>query len=58
MKRKIFLINKFRHQILFWAIGLMRRVFADGPVDWGSIQGRVLPKTHKMVLDVALLDQG
>ena len=31
-------------------------MFANGPGDWGSIPGRVIPKTQKMVLDAALLD--
>ena len=34
----------------------MRRVFANGPGDHGSIPGRVIPKTQKMVLDAALLN--
>ena len=33
----------------------MSRVFANGPGDQVSIQGRVIPKTQKMVLDIALL---
>ena len=33
----------------------MSTVFANGPGDWGSIPGRVIPKTQKMVLDTALL---
>ena len=33
----------------------MVRVFANGPGDWGSILGWVIPKTQKMVLDAALL---
>ena len=37
-------------------IGLMSRVFANGPGDRGSIPGRVIPKTQKMVLDAALLN--
>ena len=32
------------------------RVFANGPGDLGSIQGRVIPKTLKMVLDISLLN--
>ena len=32
------------------------RVFANGPGDLGSIPGRVIPKTQKMVLDVSLLN--
>ena len=34
----------------------MSRVFANGPGDWGSVPGRVIPKTQKMVLDAALLN--
>ena len=37
-------------------IGLMRSVFANGQGDWGSIPGRVLTKTQKMVFDAALLN--
>ena len=32
------------------------RVFANGPGDLGSIPGRVIPKTLKMVLDTTLLN--
>ena len=31
-------------------------VFTNDPVDRGSIPGWVIPKTQKMVLDVALLN--
>ena len=34
----------------------MVRVFANGPGDRGSILGRVIPKTKKMVLDASLLN--
>ena len=34
---------------------LMSRVFTNGPGDQGSIPGQVIPKTRKMILDVALL---
>ena len=34
----------------------MGRVFANGPGDLGSILGRVIPKTLKMVLDTSLLN--
>ena len=37
-------------------IGLGVRVFANGPGDLGSIPGRVMPKTQKMVLDASLLN--
>ena len=33
----------------------MVREFANGPGDRGSIPGRVIPKTQKMVLDATLL---
>ena len=39
------------------AIGQMSRVFNNGPEDPGSIPGRVIPKTQKMVFD-ATKDQG
>ena len=31
-------------------------VFTKGLGDWGSIPGRVIPKTQKMILDVSLLN--
>ena len=34
----------------------MVRVLANGPGDLGSIAGRVIPKTQKMVLDATLLN--
>ena len=34
----------------------IRLVFANGPGDQGSIPGRIIPKTLKMVLDISLLD--
>ena len=37
-------------------IGLVGRVFANGPGDRGSIPGRAIPKTLKMVLDTSLLN--
>ena len=41
---------------VYWAIGLMSRVFTNGLGDQGSILGQVIPKTQKMVLDAALLN--
>ena len=32
----------------------MSRVFANGLEDWGSIPGRVIPKTQKMVVNATL----
>ena len=37
-------------------IGLVGRVFANGPGDLGSIPGRVTPKTLNIVLDTSLLN--
>ena len=37
-------------------IGLVGRVFANRPGDVGSIPGRVIPETLKMVLDTSLLN--
>ncbi len=41
---------------IYWATGLMSRVFANGLGDQGSIPGQVIPKTQKMVLDATLLN--
>ena len=41
---------------LIRAIGLMSRVFANGPGDLVSISARVIPKIQKMVLDATLLN--
>ena len=37
-------------------ISQVGRVFANNPGDLGSILGRVIPKTLKMVLDTSLLN--
>ena len=37
-------------------IGLVGRVFTNGPGDLGSISGRIIPKTLEMVLDTSLLN--
>ena len=42
--------------ISYLAIGLMNRVFANGPGDRGSIPSRVIAKTQKVVLDATLLN--
>ena len=41
---------------IYRLIGLIDRVFANGPGDLGSIPGRVIPKTLKRVLDTSLLN--
>ena len=38
------------------AIGLMSRVFLNGPGDRSLIPGQVIPKTQKMVLGATLLN--
>ena len=40
----------------FSDIGLVGRVFANGPEDLCSISGRVIRKTLKIVLDTSLLN--
>ena len=37
-------------------IGMMVRVFVNGSEDLGSIQGQVIPKTQKMLLDSSSLN--
>ena len=37
-------------------VGLMSRVFANGPGDRGSIPDRVIPKIQKIVRDATLLN--
>ena len=41
---------------IFWSIGVVGRVFTNGPGAWSSIPGRVIPKTQKMVLNATLLN--
>ena len=41
---------------IYVLIGLVGRVLANGPEDLGSIPGRVIPKTLKMILDTSLLN--
>ena len=42
--------------IEYWLIGLVGRVFTNGPGDQGSVSGQVIPKTQKMVLDASLFN--
>ena len=41
---------------IFQLIGLVGKVFANGPGDRGSIPGRIIPKILKMVIDTSLLN--
>ena len=52
------LIVETYYKSFMWyrAIGLMSRVFDNGPEDPGSIPGRVIPMTQKMILNAALLN--
>ena len=49
---KYYLPTDYSHQL----IGLVGRVFANGPGDLGSIPCQVIPKTLKMVIDTSLLN--
>ena len=49
-------INTHTHRHTHTHTGPAVRVFANGPGDLGSIPGRVIPKTLKMVLDTTLLN--
>ena len=46
----------FIHTFVCRLIGLEGKVFTNGPGDLGSILGRIIPKTLKMVLDTSLLN--
>ena len=43
-------------QIFFHLLVIKEVTFANDPGDLGSIPGRVIPKTLKMVLDTSLLN--
>ena len=55
-KKCIFAQIKMIKKYFYQNFGLVGRVFANGPGDLGSIPGRVIPKTLKMVLDTSLLN--
>ena len=56
-KESILVALNYGHQLfLNRLIGIVGTVFANGPVDLGSIPGRVIRKTLKMVLDTTLLN--
>ena len=48
--------NTHTHTHTHAHIGLAVRVFTSGPGGLGSIPGRVIPKTQKVVLDASLLN--
>ena len=53
-KKELQLLDKNIGRYLY--IGIIVRVFAIGLGDLGSITGRVIPKTQKMVLDATMLN--
>ena len=55
--RNVFaLVSIYEYMHVCICVWLVCRVFANGPEDQGSIPGRVIPKTLKMVLDTSLLN--
>ena len=50
------LILVLRSNYIDRLVGLVGRVFANGPVDLGSVPSRVIPKTLEMVLDTSFLN--
>ena len=56
LTKKSKLNYKLKNRLINWSISLMSRVFAHGLGGRGSIPGRVIPKTQKIVLDAALLN--
>ena len=55
----LYVLSYANHVIFFFKVsfhGIMVRVLANDPGDLGSIPGRVLPKTQKIVLVATLLN--
>ena len=51
-------INKYANVYNIWIYIIIieyygTRVFANGPGDWGSVPGWVIPRVQEMVLDAA-----
>ena len=55
-EKLIFLQNNHLSIQQNYSIGLVGRVFANGPGNLSSIPSRVIPKILKMVLDTSLLN--
>ena len=55
MKRIDLFVTEMLDSINFDYLGIMVKVFANGPGDLSSISGLVIPKTKKMVLDAPFL---
>ena len=56
MTQFIFPQHHFEFNETLGQLGLMSKEFGNGPGDWGSIPGQVIPKTQKMILDAFLLN--
>ena len=54
--KKTAILQLYIHVYIYRTIVIMVRVFANGPGDRGSIPGRVIPKTFKMVLNAFLFN--
>ena len=54
--KKVSRIDYRHHFIMFTGNWPTSRGFTNGPGDRGSMPGRVIPKTQKMVLDAVLLN--
>ena len=50
------ILMSIRELYIYQFMGIVVRVFTNGPRDQGSIPGWVIPKTKKMVLDTSLLN--
>ncbi len=50
------LANTLPNMFTVQLIGLMGRMFANGPGERGSIPGHVIPQTQKMVVGTSLLN--
>ena len=55
LHKETFFFNSMVVQVIF-IVTINACRFANGPGDLGSIPGRVIPKTLKMVLDASLLN--
>ena len=49
-------VSEFKLNSCYQLIGQVGRAFINGPGDLGSVPGRVIPKTLRMVLDTSLLN--
>ena len=45
-----------KHRSIIWLFSNSTGVLANGLGDWGSVPGRIIPKTQKMVPDATLLN--